>query len=131
MIGALLNSRHGQSRINQSTIENQKSLMPDKKDNKRDQGLIDPNEFERELTTDLDEETPDKPKGLALHTRILIGLALGATAGIAVNYAFTGEHPRVVWVIDHITNPIGQLFLRLLLMIVVPLVFSSLVVGVA
>jgi dicarboxylate/amino acid:cation (Na+ or H+) symporter, DAACS family len=105
--------------------------MPDEKDNKRDQGLIDPNEFERELTTDLDEETPDKPKGLALHTRILIGLALGAIAGIAVNYAFTGEHPRVVWVIDHITNPIGQLFLRLLLMIVVPLVFSSLVVGVA
>src|SRR5262245_32024179 len=101
------------------------------KNNKRDGAEIDRNAFERELTTDLDEETPDKPKGLPLHTRILIGLALGAIAGIAVNYAFTGEHPRVVWVIDHITNPIGQLFLRLLLMIVVPLVFSSLVVGVA
>src|ERR671920_2069206 len=40
-------------------------------------------------------------------------------------------HPNVEWVIENITGPIGQLFLRLLLMIVVPLVFSSLVVGVA
>ena len=30
---------------------------------------IDADAFEREVTTDLDEETPDKPKGLALHTR--------------------------------------------------------------
>jgi DAACS family dicarboxylate/amino acid:cation (Na+ or H+) symporter len=87
--------------------------------------------FEREVTTDLDDETPDKPKGIPLHTRILIGLAVGVIAGVTVNYAFGGEHPRVVWIIDNITQPIGQLFLRLLLMIVVPLVFSSLVVGIA
>jgi dicarboxylate/amino acid:cation (Na+ or H+) symporter, DAACS family len=87
--------------------------------------------FEREVTTDLDEETPDKPKGPALHTRILIGLAVGVIAGVAVNYKLGGDHPRVVWLVDNITAPIGQLFLRLLLMIVVPLVFSSLVVGVA
>ena len=87
--------------------------------------------FEREVTTDLDDETPDKPEGWPLHTRILIGLAVGVIAGVAVNYTFGGDHPRVVWIIDNITQPIGQLFLRLLLMIVVPLVFSSLVVGVA
>jgi dicarboxylate/amino acid:cation (Na+ or H+) symporter, DAACS family len=92
---------------------------------------LDADAFEREVTTDLDEETPDKPKGLALHTRILIGLAVGVIAGVSVNSAFGGDHPRVAWVIDNITQPIGQLFLRLLLMIVVPLVFSSLVVGVA
>lgn len=92
---------------------------------------IDADAFEREVTTDLDEETADKPKGWPLHTRILIGLAVGVVAGVAVNYKFGGDHPRVVWVIDNITQPIGQLFLRLLLMIVVPLVFSSLVVGVA
>ncbi len=92
---------------------------------------LDADAFEREVTTDLDDETPDKPRGMALHTRILIGLAVGVIAGVTVNYAFGGEHPRVVWVIDNITQPIGQLFLRLLLMIVVPLVFSSLVVGVA
>lgn len=87
--------------------------------------------FEREVTTDLDDETPDKPKGLALHTRILIGLAVGVIAGVSVNFAFGGDHPRVVWIIDNLTQPIGQIFLRLLLMIVVPLVFASLVVGVA
>ena len=92
---------------------------------------LDADAFEREVTTDLDEETPDKPKGLALHTRILIGLAIGVVAGVAVNWVWGGDHPRVVWVVEHITNPVGQLFLRLLLMIVVPLVFSSLVVGVA
>src|SRR5882724_9925911 len=103
--------------------------MPNENENRKQQ--IDADAFEREVTTDLDEETPDKPKGWPLHTRILIGLAVGVVAGVAVNYKFGGDHPRVVWVIDNITQPIGQLFLRLLLMIVVPLVFSSLVVGVA
>src|SRR5262245_14129690 len=105
--------------------------MPESEKNKTNRTTIDPDAFEREVTTDLDEETPDKPKGLPLHTRILIGLALGVIAGVAVNYAVGGDNPRVIWIIDNITNPIGQLFLRLLLMIVVPLVFSSLVVGVA
>jgi dicarboxylate/amino acid:cation (Na+ or H+) symporter, DAACS family len=104
--------------------------MPDKKD-ELTKPQIASDAFEREITTDLDEETPDKPKGMPLHTRILIGLAVGVVAGVSVNYVFGGNHPRVGWVIDHITQPIGQLFLRLLLMIVVPLVFSSLVVGVA
>ncbi|HEV7746987.1 MAG TPA: cation:dicarboxylase symporter family transporter [Pyrinomonadaceae bacterium] len=45
---------------------------------------LDADAFEREVTTDLDEETPDKPKGMALHTRILIGLAVGVIAGLAV-----------------------------------------------
>jgi DAACS family dicarboxylate/amino acid:cation (Na+ or H+) symporter len=87
--------------------------------------------FEREIATDLDEETPDKPKGLPLHTKILIGLSLGVIAGVTVNRVLGGDDPRVVWLVDNITQPVGQLFLRLLLMIVVVLVFSSLVVGVA
>ena len=104
--------------------------MPENKEDKNKQ-TIDADAFEREVTTDLDEETPDKPRGFALHTRILIGLAVGVIAGVSVNLAFGGDHPRVTWVIDNITQPVGQLFLNLLLMIVVPLVFSSLVVGVA
>ena len=104
--------------------------MPEEKDNRRADRLH-RDEFEREVGTDLDEETPDKPRGLALHTKILIGLLVGIVAGITVNQILGGDHPRVVWIVDNITNPIGQLFLRLLLMIVVPLVFSSLVVGVA
>jgi DAACS family dicarboxylate/amino acid:cation (Na+ or H+) symporter len=52
-------------------------------------------------------------------------------AGVAANKIFGGDDPRVIWTVANITEPIGTLFLRLLLMIVVPLVFSSLVVGVA
>lgn len=100
-------------------------------EDKKNPNRLDRDEFEQEINTDLDEETPDKPKGLALHNRILIGLAVGVIAGVTVNRTMGGESARVVWIVDNITGPIGALFLRLLLMIVVPLVFSSLVVGVA
>src|SRR6185437_9565585 len=60
-----------------------------------------------------------------------IGLLVGVVAGLVVNGMFGQEDPRVAWVIKNITEPIGQIFLRLLLMTVIPLVFSSLVVGVA
>src|SRR5215470_16380087 len=102
--------------------------MPEKRDNPNE---LERDAFEREVGTDLDEKTPDKPKGIALHTKILIGLVLGVIAGIAVNERWGGDNPTVVWIVDNITQPVGQLFLRLLLMIVVPLVFSSLVVGIA
>src|SRR5688572_21899554 len=68
---------------------------------------------------------------IALHTKILIGLILGALAGGTLNSVFGAASPELIFVTDHITNPIGQLFLRLLLLLVVPLVFSSLVIGVA
>ncbi|MDQ3130786.1 MAG: dicarboxylate/amino acid:cation symporter [Acidobacteriota bacterium] len=94
-----------------------------------------PDEYERELETDLDDKTPDAPKGLALHTKILIGLLVGVIGGIAVNQIGKSSGANFVgwidWTIKNFTEPIGQLFLNLLLMIVVPLVFSSLVVGVA
>jgi DAACS family dicarboxylate/amino acid:cation (Na+ or H+) symporter len=90
-----------------------------------------PDEYERELKTDLDDDTPDKPKGMPLHTKILIGLLVGVIGGLLVNWTLGGNNPDVVWFVENFTRPIGQLFLNLLLMIVVPLVFASLVVGVA
>jgi DAACS family dicarboxylate/amino acid:cation (Na+ or H+) symporter len=106
--------------------------MGDERDGRRvPEGSIEPDAYEREATTDLKDETPDRPRGLPLHTRILIGLAVGVVAGIAVNASLGGDDPRIAWVVANITEPVGQLFLRLLLMTVVPLVFSSLVVGVA
>lgn len=97
----------------------------------KDKETIPSDEYERELGTDLNDETPDKPKGMALHTKILIGLLVGVIAGLVANQAFGGSHENVTWTIANITQPIGTLFLNLLLMIVVPLIFSSLVVGVA
>jgi len=66
-----------------------------------------------------------------LHSRILLGLIVGAAAGVAVNTIWGGANPRVEWIVFQITEPVGELFLRLLLMTVVPLVFSSLVVGIS
>lgn len=68
---------------------------------------------------------------MPLHTRILLGLATGVVAGVSANLALGPADARIQWVVENVTNPVGQLFLRLLLMTVVPLVFSSLVVGVA
>lgn len=68
---------------------------------------------------------------MPLHTRILLGLAAGVVAGVSANLALGPADPNIQWTVENITNPVGQLFLRLLLMTVVPLVFSSLVVGVA
>ena len=98
-------------------------------ENEKDQ--IPPDDYERELTTDLDDDTPDKPKGMPLHTKILIGLLVGVLGGLAINWTLGGTHPNVVWLVSNITQPVGTVFLNLLLMIVVPLVFASLVVGVA
>lgn len=87
--------------------------------------------YERELSTDLKDQTHDAPRGWPLHTRILLGLATGVLAGLAVNALWGGDHPGVVWLVHNVTEPAGTLFLRSLLMIVVPLIASSLVVGVA
>jgi dicarboxylate/amino acid:cation (Na+ or H+) symporter, DAACS family len=75
-------------------------------------------------------ETPAERHGMALHTKILIGLVAGAVAGVAANRLW-GADPRLSWVVDNVAGPIGQVFLRLLFMIVVPLVFTSVTLGVA
>jgi DAACS family dicarboxylate/amino acid:cation (Na+ or H+) symporter len=70
-------------------------------------------------------------RGIPLHTKILIGLIVGAIAGGTLNAILGAGDTNLSFVAEQITNPIGQLFLRLLLLLVIPLVFSSLVVGVA
>jgi DAACS family dicarboxylate/amino acid:cation (Na+ or H+) symporter len=87
--------------------------------------------FEREMATDLDDRTPDRPRGMPLHTRILIGLVAGAVTGLIASSVLGPDHPSLAWTVRNIAQPIGGLFVRLLLMIVIPLVFSALVVGVA
>ncbi len=70
-------------------------------------------------------------KGLPLHTRIGIGLVVGAVAGLAANAWIGPQHDVVTWLNKYIAGPIGQVFLRLLFMIVMPLVFASISLGVA
>jgi len=65
-----------------------------------------------------------------LHTRILVGLGAGAAAGIATNI-LARDAAWVHWVDTNVAGPVGQIFLRLLLMTVVPLVFCSICLGVA
>ncbi|MBS0217621.1 MAG: dicarboxylate/amino acid:cation symporter [Proteobacteria bacterium] len=69
-------------------------------------------------------------KGLALHYKVLIGFVLGTLAGLAV-HAFVGDAPWVQYLMTYATRPFGQIFLNLLFMLVVPLMFSALVLGVA
>jgi DAACS family dicarboxylate/amino acid:cation (Na+ or H+) symporter len=67
----------------------------------------------------------------ALPKRIFIGLIIGVVGGLACNALMGAQHDGLNRLVNNVTEPIGQLFLRLLLLLVVPLVFSSLVVGVA
>lgn len=67
---------------------------------------------------------------MKLHTKIALGLVLGAFVGGLAN-AFFPEAPWVLWLGDNIMGPIGQIFLRLLFMTVVPIVFTSIALGVA
>ena len=67
------------------------------------------------------------------HTRILIGLVAGAAIGCGVNALVEqGVIPAgpVAWVVKNVTKPVGDLFLNLLFLPIVPLVFASLALGV-
>jgi DAACS family dicarboxylate/amino acid:cation (Na+ or H+) symporter len=65
-----------------------------------------------------------------LHWQILIGLFLGALVGVGANI-WAAEAPWVRWLADNLAGPVGQIFLRMLLMTVIPLVFASITLGVA
>lgn len=60
---------------------------------------------------------------------MLIGIAAGGLLGL-LGQAFAGDTPFLRAIIEYVTQPLGQIFLRLLIMLVVPLLFSALVMGV-
>jgi DAACS family dicarboxylate/amino acid:cation (Na+ or H+) symporter len=70
-------------------------------------------------------------KGRPLHTKILIGLVVGAILGLTANGVLGPTHGTVEWINKYLADPVGQIFLRLLFMIVMPLVFASIALGVA
>src|SRR5512138_714095 len=61
---------------------------------------------------------------------MIIGFVTGIVAGLLVNATAGGESAWVQWLTTYVTQPIGQVFLRLLFMLVIPLLFSALVMGV-
>jgi len=67
---------------------------------------------------------------MALHNRILLGLLGGAAVGVTVNL-LVGPAPGVEWILRNITEPLGRVWLNALIMVVIPLVLSTLALGVA
>jgi DAACS family dicarboxylate/amino acid:cation (Na+ or H+) symporter len=63
-----------------------------------------------------------------LHNKLAIALLLGIALGAAL-HPYAGN-PGLVAFNMHVLRPVGQIFLRSIFMIVVPMVFSALVIGV-
>jgi len=68
-----------------------------------------------------------KKAKLSLAWQIVIGLVLGVAIGALLNH-FSAEK---AWWISNVLQPAGDIFIRLIKMIVVPIVVSSLIVGIA
>ncbi len=69
-------------------------------------------------------------KKLPLHIKILIGLLTGLFIGLLCNVFLPGN-PNVSWFVISVAYPVGQIFLRMIFMIIVPLIFTAIVLGVA
>ena len=76
-------------------------------------------------------EAPSAPSSQSrLQWQILIGFLAGLGLGLIV-YATSPDAEWVKAFITYVTTPLSQIFLRLLFMLVLPLLFSALVVGIA
>lgn len=75
----------------------------------------------------------DKKK-LPLHWKMGIGFAIGLILGLIVHAlggSVHGLQAGAKWVMDYITTPASGLFLNLIFMLIVPLIFSALIMGVS
>lgn len=68
-------------------------------------------------------------KPIGLSTKIFIALLLGAVAGIAINYGLPDSYFKDTILINGILYVIGNGFIRLMQMLVIPLVMCSLICG--
>jgi DAACS family dicarboxylate/amino acid:cation (Na+ or H+) symporter len=79
-----------------------------------------------------ENETPARSKGgMPLHWKMAIGFFAGLVLGMVVHATGGADAGWVQGLTTWVTQPIGTLFLRLIFMLVLPLLFSALVVGVA
>ena len=70
-------------------------------------------------------------KKLPLHWKMAIGFGLGLLLGLIVHATGSGESGWVTMLTTHVTTPFSKIFLSLIFMLIVPLLFSALVVGIA
>ena len=73
-------------------------------------------------------DTTNKKMPLSLSAKIFIAMILGGLTGIALSLAGNPDWSQL-WLIDGLFKVVGQVFIGLLKMLVVPLVFVSLVCG--
>lgn len=69
--------------------------------------------------------------GTKRHWHILVAILLGVMLGITLRYPASPMEPDQYAFIHQFFDAVGQLFIRLITMIVVPLVVSSLIVGIS
>ena len=62
---------------------------------------------------------------MALHTKMLLGLVVGAALGITINL-LTGGTAGTEQFVSSVTEPIGRVWLNALIMVVIPLIVSTL-----
>ena len=74
-----------------------------------------------------------KPWKWPLANQILAGLLVGAVLGLLVQRNLTDPAgvARLEWWLANVIQPVGRLFIRMIFMIVIPLIFSAIVIGVA
>lgn len=82
------------------------------------------------MTETLIAENAESAKHGRLQWQIFFGFLFGLVLGLIV-YAVAPDAGWVNAITTYVTGPIGQIFLRLLFMLVIPLLVSALVVGVA
>ncbi len=75
-------------------------------------------------------ETAAAPPRLPMHWKIAIGFAAGILLGLIVYRFVGGDAPWVQSFIKYASQPFATIFLNLILMLVIPLLFSALVVGI-
>ena len=70
-----------------------------------------------------------KKKPMGLSTKIFVSLLLGALLGVGIYYFMPAGHLRDTVIIEGVLYVVGQGFIRLMQMLVVPLVTCSLICG--
>lgn len=74
-------------------------------------------------------EKNENKKKMSLTTKIFIALIMGAITGIIIRYLVPAGYIRDAIIVNGVFTVVGQGFIRLMQMLVVPLVFCSLVTG--